>query len=304
MKKRLTAALLAACFAAAPLTACGNDSEKEIRNLSKEIERLQEKCEELESELKDAQSTIDDISETADDNTDSIHDLKNDFDSLYDYVGDLAEAITEIPIKEETTVNPKGSGGGYTNDNGYIYDSDNATVAVKFTYGGTSDTPSSPVDDEKIAPRGTDVSDYEPVQKSDYAFWLDISEEKDFIFNGETVCVTMKIKKDAPDGVYPVAIRTDLSDVAGNQLFADEEISGSICVNSKAAPFDGDSTDDFIFYGDNVSCKPGDTVEFNISIANNPGLAAFAIYIYYDSNAIEIEDMEAAGEFKKINDKW
>lgn len=296
--------LLTVCFAAAPLTACGNDSEKDIKKLNKEIGKLQERCEELESELEDAQSAIDHISGILDDDADSIHDLKNAFDSLYDYVGDLAEAITEIPEKEETTVNKKSSSGGYTNDNGYIYDSDNANVAVKFTYGGTSDVPYSPVDDEKIAPSGTDVSDYEPVQKSDYAFWLDISEEKDFIFNGETVCVTMKIKKDAPDGVYPIVIRSDLSDVSGHELFTDEDINGSICINTKASPFDADSTDDFVFYGDSVACKPGDTVEFNISIANNPGLAAFVVYIYYDSNAIEIEDMEAAGEFKKINDKW
>lgn len=31
---------------------------------------------------------------------------------------------------------------------------------------------------------------------------------------------------------------------------------------------------------------------------NNPGLAAVLMWFYYDSNAIEIEDVTAAGEFE------
>ncbi len=308
MKKKLTAMVLAACFAAAPLTACGDDSERDVRKLTKEIGELQEKCDDLESELSDVRSDIDDVSGAVDDCSTSFEEVKELYSSLYDYVGDMAESLTKEPPKEETTVDRRGgSDDDYTDLGGTIVDSDNKTVALPMVHGDSDDSLAdfSPVEDEEIAPESSKVpDDYKPEQASDYAMWLDISEKKDFIFNGETVLVTMKIKKDAPDGVYPVAIRTDLSNVEGNQIIADKEISGSICINSTAEPFDADSTDDFVFYGDSVSCKPGDTVEFNINIANNPGLAAFVIYMYYDSNAIEIEDMTAAGEFKKINDKW
>lgn len=295
--------LLAACFAAAPLTACGNDSEKEIKNLNKEIKKLQEKCEDLESELSEVRSTVDDVSETVDDHTSSIEDVKKLISALNDYIADLADAIVEEPTADKSGGDKKGGDDKKNNTSNGGADYDPSKV-YPLTHGGSEDIlyEASPIDDEEIAPEGDKVPDgYEPKQASDYVIWLDVSEERDFIFNGEFVLVTMKIKEDAPDGVYPIVIDTDLSDVEGNKIVSDKDISGSICINSKAEPFDGDSTDDFVFYGDSVSCKPGDTVEFNINIANNPGLAAFRILIYYDSNAIEIEDMEAAGEFKKIN---
>lgn len=303
MKKRLTALLLTACFAAAPLTACGNDSEKEIKKLTKEIEELQEKCEELESDLSDAKSAIDDMSDTIDDNSDSIEDIEKLVSSLSDYIADLEEAFLAEPTADKSGGDKK----NHTNNDDTNSGSNDNPEIYPLKHGATKgfSAAASPVDDEKIAPAGDKIpDDYEPKQASDFVMWLDISEKKDFIFNGETILVTMKIKKDAPDGVYPIVLAPDLSDVEANKPAIDEVINGSICINSMAEPFDGDSTDDFVFYGDSVSCKPGDTVEFNINIANNPGLAAFCIYMYYDSNAIEIQDAKATGEFKKINDKY
>lgn len=297
--------LLAACFAAAPLTACGNDSEKEIKNLTKEIEELQKKCDQLESELSEVRSTVDDVSETVDDHSSSIEDVKKLISALNDYIADLADAIVEEPTADKSGGDKKGGSDkkNNTSNGGADYDS---SKVYPLTRGGSEDIlyEASPIDDEEIAPEGDKVPDgYEPKPNYDYVVWLDVSEERDFVFNGKFVLVTMKIKEDAPDGVYPIVLDTDLSDIEANQIFPDAKVSGSICINSKAEPFDGNSTNDFVFYGDSVSCKPGDTVEFNINIANNPGLAAFRVSICYDSNAIEIEDMEAAGEFKKINKK-
>ena len=55
-----------------------------------------------------------------------------------------------------------------------------------------------------------------------------------------------------------------------------------------------------IFYGDNISCKQGDTIDFNINIKNNSGLVAFCIWFYFDSNALEFVDAGASGEFEEI----
>lgn len=308
MKRRFTALLLASCFAAAPLVSCGDDSEKEISKLTKEIEELQNKCDKLESDLSDVKSDTDDVSERLDSKSDSIASLDEAYHEVNDVLSNLSKRIDKL----ETPSEDKGGGSNknndteYTNNNGFISDSDNMTVAVPLRLNKVDNSlENSIVKDEEIAPEGDKIpKDYKPAQDAEYVMWLDISEKKDFVFNGETVTLTMNIKKDAPDGVYPIVINSDLSDVNGNPVRADKDISGSICINSDPEPFDADSTDDFVFYGDSVSCKPGDTVNFNINIANNPGLAAFALYMYYDSNAIEILYAEAAGEFEKINNKW
>ena len=55
-----------------------------------------------------------------------------------------------------------------------------------------------------------------------------------------------------------------------------------------------------VFYGNNVACKQGDTVDAYINIKNNSGLVAFVIWFYFDSNALEFVSAEASGEYKKI----
>ena len=48
-----------------------------------------------------------------------------------------------------------------------------------------------------------------------------------------------------------------------------------------------------------AEAKPGDTVTLTVSIENNPGIAAAILYIYYDTDVFELEEIYAMGEFAK-----
>lgn len=299
--------LLSVCFAAAPLTSCGDDSEKEIKELTKKIEALEEKCGQLESDLSDAESEIKDLTGKVDDQQASIDKLEDKLDEISDTVEELDKSSGEKSNGGNNNNKNNNNNEEHTGNGGTDPDPEDNPKIHPLTLGGSELVSGEmlSVDDEEITPKSDKIPDeYKPKQTSDYVVWLNVSEDKDFVFNGETVLLTIKVKEDAPDGVYPIVLEPDLSDIEGHEPDFDEVINGSICINSKAEPFNGGSTDGFVFYGDSVSCKPGDTVKFNISIANNPGLAAFFIRMYFDSNAIEILDAEATGEFKNINNKW
>ena len=110
----------------------------------------------------------------------------------------------------------------------------------------------------------TTNTEYISNTKGMYAMWIDISKNENFVFNGSVVKVTFKVKENAPDGVYDISINPDLSSIEG------------------------------------VTITP-DTIELSINMKDNPGLAAFCIWYYYDSNALEIVDCYPDGEFSEVS---
>ena len=58
-----------------------------------------------------------------------------------------------------------------------------------------------------------------------------------------------------------------------------------------------------MIYADNVSAKPGDTIDYYVNINKNPGMAAFMIWFSYDSNAMECLGVEACGKFEEISSR-
>ena len=79
-------------------------------------------------------------------------------------------------------------------------------------------------------------------------------------------------------------------------------MNGSIKVGDVAADsVDPSSMNGFAIYGDKLSAKQGDTIEFCINMKDNPGLAALCVWYYYDSNAFEIIDCVPDGEFAEIS---
>ncbi len=143
------------------------------------------------------------------------------------------------------------------------------------------------------------ASDYKSKTNGRYVLWVDISKDENYVFNDEFVKVTMKIKDNIPDGDYPISLVTDLSTIAGVSVDPDKIFAGTVRVGGgEIQAQDFSSETGFVVYGDNISCKQGDTVDFYINMKNNPGLAAVLMWFYYDSNAIEIEDVTAAGEFE------
>lgn len=145
-------------------------------------------------------------------------------------------------------------------------------------------------------------SDYKSKNDGRYAMWIDCSENKNFLFEGEMLKATFKVKEGIPDGDYRIRISPDLSDVAGVSVYPSKVIDGTIRVNNGAIePVDvSDENGSFVFYGDNIACKQGDTIDFNINVKNNAGIVAFCIWFYFDSNALEFVEAGATGEYADI----
>lgn len=132
--------------------------------------------------------------------------------------------------------------------------------------------------------------------------WLDISKDENFFFEDDMIKYTFKVKEGIPDGDYKISIVPDISDIAGVRVQPSEVINGTIRVNNgEIEAVDVSNKTDMIFYGDNIACKQGDTIDFNVNIKNNVGMAAFMIWVYFDSNALEFIDAKPTGEFRSIS---
>ncbi|MDE6798104.1 MAG: hypothetical protein K2J36_08860, partial [Ruminococcus sp.] len=151
------------------------------------------------------------------------------------------------------------------------------------------------------APEAT--SEYISNTKGMYAMWIDISKKtENFVFNGSVIKITFKVKETAPDGIYNISLSQDLSSIDGDIVNPDTILNGSIKVgDGTAEAVDPSSMNGFTIYGDKVSAKQGDTVEFSINMKDNPGLAAMIMWYYYDSNALEVVNCVPDGEFADVS---
>ena len=141
------------------------------------------------------------------------------------------------------------------------------------------------------------------VSKTDsrYCLWVDISKDSDYIFNGDFIEVYFKLKDNIPEKDYAVRFNPDFSSIEGASLKPDKVIQGNIRVGGTIDAQDVSSESGFVAYGDNVSAKAGDEVVYRINLKNNPGMAAMLVWIYYDSNAMEVEDVLPCGEFAEFS---
>lgn len=164
----------------------------------------------------------------------------------------------------------------------------------------TPDTSSS--NDNNSSVGSNSDPDYVASTKGKYAMWIDISQGQGLVFNDSIIKVTLKVKDDAPNGIYDIPIQPDLSSYEGVTITPDTIMNGSIKIGDVAADsVDPSSMNGFAVYGDKLSAKQGDTIEFHINMKDNPGLAALCIWYYYDSNAFEIVDCVPDGEFAEIS---
>ncbi|MBP3380484.1 MAG: hypothetical protein J6K77_06460 [Ruminococcus sp.] len=148
----------------------------------------------------------------------------------------------------------------------------------------------------------TNDSGYVAAEKGRFAMWLDISGDVNKFFEDEMLKITFKVKDTAPDGDYTLRLDPQYSDIAGVSVKPSKVANGTIRVNKGTIEAQDMSaeTGERILYADNVACKQGDTVDCYINIKNNTGLAAFFIWFYFDTNALEFVDACAAGEFEEI----
>ena len=155
----------------------------------------------------------------------------------------------------------------------------------------------------QIVTKPTEAKAYTSKIESRYCLWIDISTDSDYIFNDQFIKVTFKLKDNIPEKEYAVRFNPDLSSIAGRTVTPDKIVQGCIKVGGSVNAQDVSSESGFVAYGDNVSAKAGDTVDYYINLKNNPGLAGMLVWIYYDSNAMDVEEIEPTGQFAEIAKK-
>jgi len=134
-------------------------------------------------------------------------------------------------------------------------------------------------------------STYTPAYKNFQAFWLDMSQKADFVFDGELLVLEMEISEDAVDGVYPVQFYyADVANWDAKTLSDVTMNAGYICVNCDEPEVDQPTGSGLTINPGVVSGSQGDTVKLSINIANNPGFVGFRLRLRYDSNAFKIVD--------------
>ena len=149
----------------------------------------------------------------------------------------------------------------------------------------------------QIVTKPTEAKAYTSKIESRYCLWIDISKDSDYIFNDQFIKITFKLKDDIPEQDYAIRFNPDLSSVAGKTVTPDKVLQGTIRVGGNIEAQDVSKEAGFVAYGDNISAKPGDTVDYYLNLKNNPGLAAILVWVYYDSNAMELQGIKPAGEF-------
>lgn len=200
---------------------------------------------------------------------------------------------------------------GLTAPNGIDLDSDDpqtksttqaATEVVEVTQAnGEKVTDANGAVVTEIVTKTTEASDeYTSKTDSRYCMWLDISKDSDYVFNGDFIEVVFKLKDNIPNKDYPVRFNPDFASVAGKSVSPDKVIQGNIRVGGDIEEQNVSSETGFVAYGDNVSAKPGDEITYHINLKNNPGLAAMLVWVYFDTNAMEVEGIYPSGEFEKF----
>ena len=205
----------------------------------------------------------------------------------------VTEVVTVTDSKGETVTDAKGE---------TVTETVKVTTVVK--------KPASSGNSNSITPsqsgenKDNSNSNYTPANDGRYYMWLDISKNENFYFEGDMLKMSFKVKENIPDGDYKIRVSQDLSSIAGVSLNSTSKaIDGTIRVNNgDIEPADVSNETGMVIYGDNVACKQGDTIDYYINIKNNEGLAAFCIWVYFDSNALEFIDEAAcaSGEFEAI----
>lgn len=138
---------------------------------------------------------------------------------------------------------------------------------------------------------------YSPVYDTCKAYWLDMSQESDFMFEGEFLIFEFEINKDIPDGSYPITISK--TDIASWDLVSlnPKIINGEVAVNTEPQKQEDFPENDFALKVNSVSAKQGDTVKVAIDLKNNTGFCGFVIDVQYDKAAMTIVDTYGGENF-------
>lgn len=130
--------------------------------------------------------------------------------------------------------------------------------------------------------------------------WLDISKNKDYVFENEFVQLRFRVNDDAPDGETVIKYETDIANYKGMSVYPNTLLNSTVAVNTALQPRALLSDDIFSISGTNVSAVPGEEFSVYLSIKNNPGIVAFLVYFTYDSSVLDFIEAVPTGEFAEI----
>jgi hypothetical protein len=284
--KRIIAVFSVLCVAMAGFTGCGDkNNTSNNSDTSEDVEAAKQYALEIGS-AKDGNPLAADpgIDLAAEDPTGDTTDAEpaTEIEDVTDSDGQpVTEVVTVTDASGETVTNASGEA---------VTETVKATTVVTKKNSGNSGSSTE-----------SSGSSYTPKEDGRYAMWLDISKDENFYFEDDFLHIKFKVKDDAPDGDYKFKISPDLSDVKGTAVYPSKVLEGTIRVNKGSIePVDVSNETGMVFYGDNVACKQGDTIDYYINIKNNSGLVAFVIWFYFDSNAFDFISAEASGDFEEI----
>ncbi len=140
-------------------------------------------------------------------------------------------------------------------------------------------------------------TEYTPVYDTCKAYWLDMSQESDFVFEGEFLIFEFEINKDIPDGSYPITITQ--TDIASWDLVSlnPKIINGEVAVNTELKKQEDFPENEFALKVESVAAKQGDTVKVAIDLKNNTGFCGFVVDVQYDKSAMTIVDTYGGENF-------
>ena len=132
------------------------------------------------------------------------------------------------------------------------------------------------------------------------AYWMDLSEQADKIFNGEYLKAQFKIKDGVQDGIYPVTIeKADFSNWGDPdpQTVKFLQLDGAVVVGGDAEENKFTDSSEPQLLVSNVSGKAGDTVTVIFSVKNNPGVVGNILNFSYNGDALEFLGAESGADF-------
>lgn len=309
-KKRLIALVSLTCVALSMFTGCADSKDDESKSEKKSGSSESSQAEDIEpmtalpfkwGSAEDSGLTIDGVDINQDDPVKADHvDATKSTDTTTENKEGTTAYIAGEPITE--VVNVTEANGETVTEAGGQPVTEVKIIANSTPEPNADNNNTTNAGSENNTPETQPASEYISNTKGMYAMWIDISKNEDFYFNNSIIKITFKVKDDAPDGIYNISLNPDLSSIEGITIVPDTILNGSIKVGSGSAEaVDPSSMNGFAVYGDNISAKQGDTVEFSINMKDNPGLAALVMWYYYDSNALEVVDCVPDGEFAEVS---
>ena len=144
---------------------------------------------------------------------------------------------------------------------------------------------------------------YSPKMRTYQALWLDMSKRADFVFDGEFLIFDIKIKEDAPDGVYPLEFtHLDIANYDAHSLDVFANVGYIVVGDAQEPAVDNQKGSGLTLTPSVVSGKAGDTVQMVVDMDQNPGFVGFDLQFRYDCNAMDVVGGSAGKDFQSFAD--